>query len=282
MKSQELPKEPFSRYVLLIVAIGTVVCLFGLNHNYGKMVNLAKEQFEDSLKDYEDEVSQIKSNMEQLEQEVREIRKLLHEFWQRVETLNEVPPNSPPAGLSESPGGNLYPDSVPCCGGEDNVTNFESIQPLPEGVDSFQEAFEHIRANLPEEQRLQMEEMDRENEEFFNTLDEEGLAELERRKQEFKNKMRSQFTTMMAAMPEQVKQNWERHKHIMEESWEIAAHTTTLMDMRTDYSLPPSRIRVLKIERQKLGNNDAPQLTEEEWKMQEALRQLEEAARQQE
>lgn len=43
--------------------------------------------------------------------------------------------------------------------------------------------------------------------------------------------------------------------------------------MRTDYSLSPSRIRVLKIE-----TNAEPQLSEEEWKMQEALRMLEEAA----
>ena len=87
---------------------------------------------------------------------------------------------------------------------------------------------------------------------------------------------------MIASMPEQIKQNWEDHKHLMEQSWEIVAHTTTLMDMRTDYELPPSQFGGLKIEVLKIEKNTDPQLTEEEWKMQEALRQLEEAARQQE
>ena len=60
----------------------------------------------------------------------------------------------------------------------------------------------------------------------------------------------------------------------MEQSWEHVAHTTTLMEMRTDYKLPPSRIRVLEIE-----TNNALQRSEEEWKMQEeTLRQPEEAA----
>ena len=196
-----------------------------------------------------------------------------------METLDTPTPS---AGLFEDSDPNLSLDSVPCCGGEDNVTNFEPAQPLPEDVSSFQEALEHVRANLPEDQRLQLEEMDRENEEFFNTLDEAGLAELERRKQEFKGKMRSQFTTMMAAMPEQIKQNWKKNKHLMEQSWETVAHATTLMDMRTDYRLLPSQIGGLKIEKRELGNTASPPLTEEEWKMQETLRQLEEAARQQE
>ena len=87
---------------------------------------------------------------------------------------------------------------------------------------------------------------------------------------------------MMAAMPEQIKQNWEENKHLKEQSWEHVAHTTTLMDMRTDYELPPSQFGGLKIEVLKIEKNTDPQLTEEEWKMQEALRQLEEAARQQE
>ena len=86
----------------------------------------------------------------------------------------------------------------------------------------------------------------------------------------------------MAAMPEQIKQNWEKNKHLMEQSWENVAHTTTLMDMRTDYSLTPSQLGGLKIKVLKIEKNTDPQLTEEEWKMQEALRQLEEAARQQE
>ena len=232
------------------------------------------EYFDVSFEDLE---KGINSDTKQMRREVREVRETFQK-WQEVLEKMETLDAPPSVGLSKDSDPNLYSDSVPCCGGENNATKFESAQQLPEDIDSFQEALKHVRANLPEEQRLQLEGMDRENEEFFNTLDEEGLAELERRKQEFKNKMRSQVTTMMAAMPEQIKQNWKRHKHLMEESWEHVAHTTSLMDMRTDYSLSPSRIRVLKIEKLKIENSASPPLSEEEWKMQEVLRMLEEAA----
>ena len=224
------------------------------------------EYFDDSVEIIQDhingDIKQLRWEVQQLRREVREVREM--------ETLDATP--------SEVSNSSLYLDSVPCCGGEDDVTNFESVQSLPEDVNSFQEALAHVRANLPEEQRLQMEELDRENEEFFNTLDEEGLAELESRKQEYKNKLRSRFTTMMAAIPEQVKQNWEKNKHIMEQSWENVAHTTTLMDMRTDYELPPSQLGGLKIKVLKIEKNTETPLTEDEWKMQEAWRMIQEAA----
>ena len=285
MKSQESPKGPFIHNIVPIAFIGAVLFSFVMIHLFGNRVESEVKYFEDSLESLEEhingDIKQLRWEVQQLRREVREVRETFQkwqEVLQKMETLD--PP--PSAGLFGDSDPNLYLDSVPCCGGEDNVTNFESIQSLPEDVGSFQEALAHVRANLPEEQRLQMEELDRENEEFFNTLDEAGLAELESRKQEFKNKMRSRFTTMMAAMPEQIKQNWEKNKHLMEQSWENVAHTTTLMDMRTDYSLTPSQLGGLKIKVLKIEKNTDPQLTEEEWKMQEALRQLEEAARQQE
>ena len=270
MKSQEKTKGQIKDYISLTIIVGAVLFVFAFNHLYSSRVESEVKYFEDSLESLEEHISgdikQLREEVQQLRREVREVREM--------KTLD-----APPSEDSDS---SLYLDSVPCCGGEDNVTNFESAQSLPEDVSSFQEALAHVRANLPEEQRLQMEELDRENEEFFNTLDEAGLAELESRKQEYKNKLRSRFTTMMAAMPEQIKQNWEENKHLMEQSWEHVAHTTTLMDMRTDYELPPSQFGGLKIEVLKIEKNTDPQLTEEEWKMQEALRQLEEAARQQE
>lgn len=283
MKSQEKTKEPIGNYVFVIATIiGAVLMVFAFNHLYSSRVELEVEYFDDSLESLEEhinkDIKQLRWEVQQLRREVREVRETFQrweEVLQRMETL-DTPPS---AGIFEDLDPNLDLDSVPCCGGEDNVTNFESIQSLPEDVSSFQEALAHVRANLPEEQRLQLEEMDRENEEFFNTLDESGLAELERRKQEYKNKMRSRFTTLIAAMPEQIKQNWEKNKHLMEESWENVAHTTTLMDMRTDYKLPPPQFGGLKIETLKIEKNTEPQLTEEEWKMQEALRMLEEAAR---
>ena len=235
--------DTLRKYGDLIAAITLILCLFALNHNYGKMINSVKEDFKESL-DYFEERNN--SDMKQLRQEIREMRETFQR-WQEVLQKRETL-DAPPSEDSDS---SLCLDSMPCCGGEDNVTNFESVQALPEGVNSFQEAFEHLRANLPKKQRLQLEKLDRKNEEFFSTLDEAGLADLERRKQEYKNKVRSQFTTLIAAMPEQVKQNWERYKHLVEESWEIAAHTKSLMDMRTDYNLPFQDL-VRKIEKLKI------------------------------
>ena len=285
MKAQEKTKEPIGNYIVSVAAIiGAVLVVFAFNHLYSSRVESSVEYFDDSLESLgehiNNDIKQLRWEVQQLRREVREVRETFQrwqEVLQKMETL-DAPPS---VGLFGDSDPNLSLDSVPCCGGEDNVTNFESIQPLPEDVDSFQEALAHVRANLPEEQRLQLEELDRKNEEFFNTLDEAGLAELEKRKQEFKDKMRSQFTTLIAAMPEQIKQNWEKNKHLMEQSWENVAHTTTLMDMRTNYKLPPSQFGGLKIEKLKIEDTATPPLTEEEWKMQGVLRMIEEAARQQ-
>ena len=286
MKSQEKTKEPIGNYVFVIATIiGAVLMVFAFNFLYANRLESTVEYFDDSVEIIQDhikgDIKQLRWEVQQLRREVREVRETFQKWEEVLQKMETLDTPTPSAGLFEDSDPNLSLDSVPCCGGEDNVTNFESIQSLPEDVSSFQEALAHVRANLPEEQRLQMEELDRKNEEFFNTLDEAGLAELERRKQEFKGKMRSQFTTMMAAMPEQIKQNWKKNKHLMEQSWETVAHTTTLMDMRTDYELSPSQFGGLKIEMLKIEKNTDPQLTEE-WKIQEALRQLEEAARQQE
>ena len=283
MKSQEKSKGQIKDYISLTIIVGAVLVVFAFNHLYSSRVELEVEYFDDSLESLEEhinsDIKQLRWEVQQLRREVREVRETFQKWQEVLQKMETLDTPTPSAGLFEDSDPNLYSDSVPCCGGEDNVTNFESAQSIPEDVSSFQEALAHVRANLPEEQRLQMEELDRENEEFFNTLDEAGLAELERRKQEFKNKMRSRFTTMMAAMPEQIKQNWEEHKHLMEQSWEHVAHTTTLMEMRTDYELPPSQLGGLKIKVLKIEKNTDPQLTEEEWKMREALRMLEEAAR---
>ena len=258
MNTEETPKN------LLKYTAGIAVIL-----SFGAAIHSINSSFSDALYSFErgfneiytEETNLLREDVYALKQEVLEMAKRLQsmqEVLQRVETLHAPHPS---AGLFGDSDPNLDLDSVPCCGGEDNVTNFEPAQLLPEDIGSFQEVLEHLRANLSEDQRFRLEEMDRENEEYFNTLDEAGLAELEKRMQEFKDKMRSQFTTMMAAMPEQIKQNWEKNMHLMEESWEHAARTTALMRMQTEYRRPP---------------------TQQEWREQEALRMLEEAARQQE
>ncbi len=73
-------------------------------------------------------------------------------------------------------------DSIPCCGGEDNLTN----------VDATEENFFVLRGMripkshdfITEEVLIQAEEYQQELENFRASLDEEGLAELERRKKE--------------------------------------------------------------------------------------------------
>ena len=272
MNTEESPKNLLKYAAGIAVILGFGTAIHSINSSFSEALYSFEKGFDET---YRQETGLLREDVYALKQEVRKMTTALQsmqEVLQRVETLHAPPP--PSAELLEDSDSSLYLDSVPCCGGEDNVTNFESIQTLPEDVGSFQEVFERLRANLPEDQRLRLEEMDRENEEYFNTLDEAGLAELEKRKQEFKDKMRSQFTTMMAAMPKQIKQNWEKNMHLMEESWEHAARTTALMRMQTEY-------RKQATQEQSPENTASPQTSEEEWKMQEALRMLEEAAREQ-
>ena len=254
MNTEETPKNLLKYTAGIAVIIGFSAAIHSINSSFSDALYSFERGFNEI---YTEETNLLREDVYALKQEVREMTQTLQgmqEVLQRMETL-DAPPS---AGLSEDSDPNLDLDSVPCCGGEDSVTNFESAQSLPEDVGSFQEVLEHLRANLPEDQRLRLERIDRENEEYFNTLDEAGLAELERRMQEFKDKMRTQFTTMMAAMPEQTKQQWEKNMHLMEESWEHAARTTALMRMQTEYRRPP---------------------TQQEWREQEALRMLEDAAR---
>ena len=188
MKSQEKSKEPIENYIVpTAIIVGAVLIVFAFNSLYTNRVESEVKYSEDSLESLEEHIN---SNIKQLRRKVREVREIFQK-WQEVLQKMETLDAPPSAGFLGDSDPNLYSDSVPCCGGEDNVTNFESVQPLPEYVGSFQEALAHVRANLPEDQRLQLEELDRENEEFFNTLDEAGLAELESRKQEYKNKLRS-------------------------------------------------------------------------------------------
>ncbi len=82
-------------------------------------------------------------------------------------------------------------DSIPCCGGEDNLTN----------VDATEENFFVLRGMripkshdfITEEVLIQAEERQQELEDFRASLDEEGLAELERRKKEQRELYKESF-----------------------------------------------------------------------------------------
>ena len=116
MKAQEKTKEPIRNYIVSIATIiGMVLIIFAFNFLYGNRIESTVEYFEDSLESLEEhikgDIKQLRWEVQQLRREVREVREM--------ETLN--------APLSEDSDSSLYLNSVPCCGGEDNVTNFESI-----------------------------------------------------------------------------------------------------------------------------------------------------------
>ncbi len=69
-------------------------------------------------------------------------------------------------------------DSVPCCGGEDNLVNIDSTEDI-----SRVEGLEHLPLTLLEEQMIQVQEFKQELLDFKAGLDEEGLLELELRKE---------------------------------------------------------------------------------------------------
>lgn len=151
MKTQEKNKEPIGNYIVpTATIIGAVLVVFAFNFLYTNRVESTVEYFDDSVEIIQNhingDIKQLRWEVQQLRREVREVRETFQkwqEILQKMETL-DAPPS---AGFFEDLDPNLSLDSVPCCGGGDNVTNFESAQALPEDVGSFEEVLKHLRAN---------------------------------------------------------------------------------------------------------------------------------------
>lgn len=233
-------------------------------------VNLKYVDFKaDELKSF------LVQKIENLESEVEELRKLVKQ---------PKKPNT--ASLPEPAEQSVYADSVPCCGGEDNLTNISDADFVPE-FENFEEAFESKLQSLPEESRTSIQGMMQKMADFKDQLDEEGLAELEQRKKAEKALMKEQRIALINASgkSEAEKKKALRNIDNADPAFEMFSDIFTTAVMKTEQQLTehlnrPSIADSLNRLMVEEGLVDNPtQLTEEEWKMQETLRQLEEAAR---
>lgn len=252
----------------IVVTALVVPALFSWMNSHGN-VNLEHVDFRvDELK------SSLVQRIENLESEIGELRQLVKQ-----------PKKSNTVKLPEPAEQSVYADSVPCCGGEDNLTNMSNTGNLPK-IESFEEAFERELQSLPEESQTSIQDMMQRMVDFKDQLDEEGLAELEQRKEAEKALMRDQWIALINAseMSEAEKQEAIRNIGNANPALDVISDMFTTAEMRIEQEIAKelSRPSIADALNSLMTEEEAGQEMTEEWRMQEVLRQLEEAARQQE
>ena len=221
-------------------------------------------------------VGELKSSFAQkignLESEVEELRKLVKQ-QKKPKTVK----------LPEPAEQSVYANSVPCCGGEDNLTNISDTGNVPE-FESFEESFERELQFLPEESRTSIQGMMQQMADFKDQLDEEGLAKLEQRKEEEKALMKEQWIALINASEMAVDEKQEALRNIANANPALDMisdmFTTAEMKVEQEIAKELSRPSIADSLNRLMGEEEGGQEMTEEWKMQEALRQLEAAARQ--
>ena len=172
-------------------------------------------------------------------------------------------------------------DPVPCCGDPTLFGDKNFMETIPDNA-TFQEIFDQMMGSMMQgKQAEQFKQAMQELDAFANSLNEEQLAELERRTEEATKEMMEIFANptlfALAGGQQPPPQDMNRLVDGLRES----AHLSALMDMHVESDL-------LALEEETISEIERAPLTEEEqrelenqWKMQETLRMLEEAAREQ-
>lgn len=200
----------------IVVTALVVPALFSWMNSHGN-INIEHVDFK---------VRELKSSLvqriESLELEVEELRKIV----KQPKKPNTVKLPEPLEQI-------VYADSVPCCGGEDNLTNISDTGAVPE-FESFEEAFESKLQSLPEESRTSIQDMMQQMADFKGQLDEEGLAKLEQRKKEEKSLMKEQWIDLVNAseMSTDEKQKALRNIGNVNPALEMMADMFTTAEMR--------------------------------------------------
>lgn len=204
---------------------------------------------------------------------IQQLGKKIADLDKRVEKVRRAKVASERASF------NLYPESVPCCGGDENVVAEETVDSIPDDA-SIEEARRQVIEQMPEETQQMVNDMINELEEFKATFSEEQLDELEDRKAELRRTQKAQMISMIAALPESQRREAEKNLPVMERSMEKPIEMQALMDMEADQKMreieEQSRIRRITV-----TPVTAEQLQEirQQKKMNQALEMLEDAAR---
>ena len=212
----------------------------------------------------------VRVKIQQLGKEIAELDKRV-EKARRANTARVVP---------EPSGFNLYPESVPCCGGDESVVTEETVDRIPDDA-SIEEARRQVIEQMPEETQQMVNDMIHELEEFKATFSEDQLAQLEDRKAELKRRQKAQMLSMISSLPADQRREAEKNLPVMERSMEMPIEMQALMDMEAEQKMreieEQSRIRRITV-----TPVTAEQMQEirQQQKMNQALEMLEDAARQ--
>ena len=174
-------------------------------------------------------------------------------------------------------------DSVPCCGDPTLFGDENFMETIPDNA-TFQEIFDQMMGSMMQgEQAEQFKQAMQELDAFANSLNEEQLAELERRTEEATKEMMGIFANPTLFALSGGQQTSPQDMKRLEDGLRESAHLSALMDMHVESDLLAleEEEAISEIERVPLTEEEQREL-ENQWKMQEALRMLEEAARQQE
>lgn len=206
---------------------------------------------------------------------LRKVQEAIHTLEQTIQSLKPASTEANTAKINAEvtePDPEL--DSVPCCGDPTLFGDGNFMETISDDA-TFQEIFDQMMGSMMQgEQAEQFKQAMQELDAFANSLNEEQLAELERRTEEAIKEMVGIFAnpTLLALAGGQQPpiQDMKRLVDGLRESARLSA----LMDMHVESDL-------LALEEESISEIERAPLTEEEWKMQEALRMLKEAARQQ-
>ena len=213
---------------------------------------------------------------------LKEVQEAIHTLEQTIQTLK---PASTEINAAEINAEVTEPDpeldSVPCCGDPTLFGDENFMEAIPDDA-TFQEIFDQMMGSMMQgEQAEQFKQAMQELDAFANSLNEEQLAELERRKEESTKEMMEIFAnpTLLALAGGQQPSPQDMKR--LEDGLREAAHLSALMDMHVERDMLALEEgeAISETERVPLTEEEQKRL-EEEWKMQEVIRQVEEAARQ--
>ena len=214
---------------------------------------------------------------------LKEVQEAIHTLEQTIQTLKPASTEINAAGINAEvtePDPEL--DSVPCCGDPTLFGNENFMETIPDDA-TFQEIFDQMMGSMMQgEQAEQFKQAMQELDAFANSLNEEQLAELERRTEEATKELMEIFANptlfALAGGQQPPPQDMKRLVDGLRES----AHLSALMDMHVESDLLAleEEESISEIKRVPLTEEEQREL-ENQWKMREALRMLEEAAREQ-
>ena len=260
-KKLELNKSMIWAQMFFTAIVFSVICFFFWTQIHDL------RSIEDAL---DSKNGMVRVKIQQLDKEIAELDKRV----EKVRRANVARVAPEPSGF------NLYPDSVPCCGGDESVVTEETVGSIPNDA-SIEEARRQVIEQMPEETQQMVNDMIHELEEFKATFSEEQLDELEERKADLRRQQKGQMISMIAALPESQRREAQRQLPMMERAMEKPIEMPALMDMEAEQKMreieEQSRIRRITVT--PVTAEQLQEIRRQQQKMEQALEMLEDAAR---